>query len=404
MNLPTEEQVRAALDSLNNTVELARTPLVSCFPQIAAIEPLNERARSLRSLLLEAIEALGPPRPAPFGSIQSRMVDVLSLRYIERLSTAEMAEELSLSQRQVQRDLRRAESLLTELLVSWARKARYCPEKLDRNEDQLDQELASFYSRPSQVHLSEIVRSALATVAPLAESLHVHLYWLEAPSDLPRVLVDSAFFSQLLIQAISLAVQSTSSGAVEVRVLCEGDSQQVEIRFAASESAALQERLAAVVRAALAEAIHCDVQTKAETVVVNFRVGTGSIATVLVVEDNPGAVELYRRYLTAGPWEVRSISDPRLCYDTVRTNHPDVVVLDIMMPYLDGWRVLRKLAEDPDTSGTPVIVCSVVDDPALAHALGASAYLRKPVSQADFLSALNRCLRLPCRQKRPGHL
>ena len=367
MSAPTEEQVQDALADLGNTVELAQCELVSHFPRIAAIEPLNDRARSLRSLLLKAIEALGPARPAPFGSAESRAVDVLTLRYIERMNTADMAEELSLSRRQVQRDLRRAEGLLITLLASWVCNSGSAASDA-ASQDQLGEELALFSSRPAQVQVSEIVQGALATVGPLADSLRVRLRLHEAGDRVPFVVADRAFLGQLLVQAISFAIQSASSGEVGVRVLPVDDLVEVEISFRTEDSPEAQKRLEMVRRAAVAEAIRCQV-------------------------DNPGAVDLYRRYLMGSGCEVRAISDPRICYQSVRTNRPDVVVLDIMMPHLDGWRVLRTLKESPETEGTPVIVCSVVEDPALAQALGATAYLRKPVSQADFLTALSQCLR-----------
>ena len=123
-----------------------------------------------------------------------------------------------------------------------------------------------------------------------------------------------------------------------------------------------------------------------------LRLRTSVAARILVVEDNPGAVELYRRYCTGTGFEVVAVPDARLVWDMVRVNHPDVVVLDIMMPHVDGWRVLYRLKQSPETQKTPVIVCSVIDDPALAEALGAEAYLRKPVCQSEFMGALKRCL------------
>jgi CheY-like chemotaxis protein len=67
---------------------------------------------------------------------------------------------------------------------------------------------------------------------------------------------------------------------------------------------------------------------------------------------------------------------------------PVAVALDVMMPTQDGWEVLQSLKNDPTTRNIPVIICSVLDDPELAYSLGAAAYLHKPVTQADLLSAL----------------
>jgi CheY-like chemotaxis protein len=67
---------------------------------------------------------------------------------------------------------------------------------------------------------------------------------------------------------------------------------------------------------------------------------------------------------------------------------PAALVLDIRLPGLDGWQVLDRLREDPETADIPTIVASVVDDRARGLALGAAAYLLKPVSRDDLLAAL----------------
>jgi CheY-like chemotaxis protein len=59
-----------------------------------------------------------------------------------------------------------------------------------------------------------------------------------------------------------------------------------------------------------------------------------------------------------------------------------------MMPEVDGWEVLQTLRMRPQTATTPVIICSVINDPELAYSLGASLVLPKPVSRDKVLSAL----------------
>ena len=74
--------------------------------------------------------------------------------------------------------------------------------------------------------------------------------------------------------------------------------------------------------------------------------------------------------------------------DAVRRVHPDAVLLDIRLPGIDGWSVLEALKEEPETRDIPVIVVSIVDERARGAALGAAAYLVKPVSRDDLLTAL----------------
>jgi CheY-like chemotaxis protein len=70
--------------------------------------------------------------------------------------------------------------------------------------------------------------------------------------------------------------------------------------------------------------------------------------------------------------------------------HPDAITLDVMMPNVDGWQVLRGLANAPATANIPVIICSVLKEPELAFSLGARAYLKKPVDRLELVATLAR--------------
>ncbi len=71
-----------------------------------------------------------------------------------------------------------------------------------------------------------------------------------------------------------------------------------------------------------------------------------------------------------------------------REHRPDVVLLDIIMPGRDGWSVLRELKRDPVLCETPVVVVSMISDPDMGAALGASDVLVKPVSAGELAKAL----------------
>ena len=67
---------------------------------------------------------------------------------------------------------------------------------------------------------------------------------------------------------------------------------------------------------------------------------------------------------------------------------PDAVLLDIRLPGIDGWAVLKALKAEPETRDIPVIVVSIVDERARGAAMGAAAYLVKPIGREELLSAL----------------
>jgi CheY-like chemotaxis protein len=74
-------------------------------------------------------------------------------------------------------------------------------------------------------------------------------------------------------------------------------------------------------------------------------------------------------------------------------DRPDAITLDLMMPLQDGLELLKCLKADPATRDTPVVVCSVLREQALAISLGADQFLVKPVTQQALLAALHRGLR-----------
>ena len=110
---------------------------------------------------------------------------------------------------------------------------------------------------------------------------------------------------------------------------------------------------------------------------------------VLVVDDNADTLQLFQRYLAGTRYLFMGTRDPLDALRLAETNRPRVILLDVMLPGMDGWQVLQRLLHAPSTQKTPVIVCSILPEEQLALAMGAARYLRKPVSQTDLLAALD---------------
>jgi signal transduction histidine kinase/ActR/RegA family two-component response regulator len=110
--------------------------------------------------------------------------------------------------------------------------------------------------------------------------------------------------------------------------------------------------------------------------------------TVLLVEDDRASLDLMIAYLVGSPALVVTAHDGIEALDMVRRMSPDAVVLDLQLPRKDGWEVLAEIKRDPATAHIAVVVTSIVDDRPRGLALGASAYLTKPVARADLLEAL----------------
>jgi signal transduction histidine kinase/CheY-like chemotaxis protein len=112
--------------------------------------------------------------------------------------------------------------------------------------------------------------------------------------------------------------------------------------------------------------------------------------TVLVVEDDPHSAELLSVYLEGAGYKIAVARDGVEGLELARRLRPRAVVLDILLPRVDGWDLLGRLKADAATAESPVIVVSMLDERSKGLALGAVEYLVKPVGREELLEALER--------------
>jgi signal transduction histidine kinase/ActR/RegA family two-component response regulator len=116
---------------------------------------------------------------------------------------------------------------------------------------------------------------------------------------------------------------------------------------------------------------------------------------IVVIEDDRPSLDLLTAYL-GGAFEVTAAYDGPSGLATVRQVRPAAILLDIRLPGMSGWTVLEQLRSDPETRDVPVVVVSIVDDRARGAAMGAAAYLVKPLSRDALHAALTTVgLRVP---------
>jgi CheY-like chemotaxis protein len=111
---------------------------------------------------------------------------------------------------------------------------------------------------------------------------------------------------------------------------------------------------------------------------------------VLVVDDDPAVRTLMRRFLAKEGFRVIEAAGGEAGLEQARRHHPDAITLDVLMPGMDGWAVLSALKADPELADIPVLLQTIVDDPNMGFALGASAYLTKPIDRKRLLGLLDR--------------
>ncbi|MGZ8262802.1 MAG: response regulator [Burkholderiales bacterium] len=111
---------------------------------------------------------------------------------------------------------------------------------------------------------------------------------------------------------------------------------------------------------------------------------------ILIIDDDVNARTLLSRFVTREGFSVRTAADGSAGLKLARTSRPRAILLDVMMPHMDGWAVLSALKADPETADIPVIMETIVDEKGLAFSLGAEDYLTKPIRWPRLKRVLDR--------------
>ena len=125
---------------------------------------------------------------------------------------------------------------------------------------------------------------------------------------------------------------------------------------------------------------------------------------VLIVDDNAINVELVTFVLDAGGFEVASAADADRALARIRAAAPDLILMDIQMPGMDGLELTRRLKADPSTRHVVVVAFTAYamkGDEARMRAAGCDGYLSKPIDVARFAAQVRACLD-EARRARPG--
>ena len=111
---------------------------------------------------------------------------------------------------------------------------------------------------------------------------------------------------------------------------------------------------------------------------------------VLVIDDDPHARALLSRFLIREGFAVRIASDGETGLELARALKPRAILLDVMMPHMDGWAVLSALKADAEVADIPVVMETIVQEKGLAFSLGAADYLTKPIQWQRLKKVMDR--------------
>lgn len=127
---------------------------------------------------------------------------------------------------------------------------------------------------------------------------------------------------------------------------------------------------------------------------------TNTAKTILVVDDEVNIRFLLRQELESQGYVVREAANGMDAITEVKAQKPDLIILDVMMPAINGFDVAAVLKNDPTTMDIPIIILSIVADQSRGYRLGVDRYLTKPIDTETLLSDIERLLSQGCSKKK----
>lgn len=383
--------VRWALRRLYDPVALRTSPLVALLGLHADRNP----AKRLQQVLISAIEACEPGPEVPEQSRAWRLHEVLRSRYVEQSGQQQVADQLGIGVRHLRREEVEAITALAHLLepaiatttgLAHAEPGRHEPTPPSSPDD----------PQRCATPLNEVLIGAIETVAPLADRHLVHL--APPPADMLQSIcccIEPMALRQVLINLLCVAVRQTPGGEVRVDVHSDG-AELVLMLIGVGRSHPVPRDADDCENIALTAALLNRYEAtltlsppEADFVATLITLASPAI-TVMVVEDNADTLSLLQRYVASSPYRVLGLGQAERAIEMACENQPDVIVLDVMMPTVDGWELLGRLQQHPQTSHIPLIVCTILAQEELARTLGARDFVHKPVTRQAFLAALDR--------------
>jgi CheY-like chemotaxis protein len=382
------EQLRDALVHLYDLDYLEAHPLAQ---KLSAGGPMGEpgsRGLRLRRALIESIESLKPEAEVPDWAPTWRQYMILRDRYVRRRPLREIEEKLSLGDRQVRREHRRALAALAVLVRSWLESQP--PSGMGSPLPGTVQEAVRRLSPAPRVFgLSQLVEEVVAILAEASKHQGVTVKWHVQPGDL-TVYTDRGILHQLLVKLLQTFQRHRVQGTVSLQA--SPDDHRVVISVASDTIRIQVEDEDLRVCQWLAQCLRTGITVEREGpegTRLSFALPVGSrLRRVLIIDDEQPAIELFQGYLNGLDYQVIGETMAERALQRAVETQPDVIVLDVMMPAVDGWELLQRLRHTPELRDVPIIVCSVLDDAELAFALGAARFLRKPVLRQQLVAAL----------------
>lgn len=381
-----ENLVKDALINMFDFAALEAHPLID-----SGIKPPPEykgsRGDYLKGVLLECINSLKPTESEyDLFSMEWRAYVILSKRFIENISSQALAKELSLGERQIRRNQKKAIRAVALILWDRIQSERSRSEEIEPNGFNINREI---------INLIQVFQSVLDLLSNHFEQQSVTVTFNHPENNL-TINSDRIILRQLIIRIFHLFLQHSTSRQIDVWL--EQKNEDVDLHFFLPATKFNMDQFLTylhthenLINQWLNELnIQLDGFNSPEGFQLIVRFVTQEKKLILVVDDQEPALKMYERYLSKTEFKIYGLSKATKVLSKAIELNPTIILLDIMMPKLDGWEILQSLRLNEKTRHIPIIVCSAWGESEFARSLGADYFLKKPITQKELLDVLQK--------------
>jgi len=386
-----ETLIKDALNNLFDFTILETHPLLSNGITIP-IDYSGSKGEYLKRILLEAVENLKPAdKNYDINTTEWRVYIVLLNRYLEGMNSIDVAKLLAMSERQYRRYQKKA--IQSVALIIWNR---FIVSKSDTvSEKTQESSQSEFNIFHEEIILADIIVGIQSLLAARLSEDEVEIKIQE--DSVPAIIEsDRVILRQILIEIVNTLLNfKTRQLTFEIRKIEEQIVLSIRSTIPVEEGPIIEaqendkenniwfwvDKLGLKL-----EQIN---DPRIKQIEIRILFNKNEQKKILIIDDQEPAIRLFTRYLSRSNVKIIGSSKPGLVLHEVKEIQPDLIILDIMMPKMDGWEVLQSLKLDEQTKRIPVIICSAWGEPELAKSLGAVEFLRKPVTQRDLLATIH---------------
>ncbi len=395
--------IREALLNLYNPYDLKHNPLHPILTD------QKEDARSdLKLILINSINALIPDEQTPYETRAWKFYEVLNYCFIDQISQKEAARNLLISLRTLQRLLPEAIDILAEQIaskyhVTLLENEVEPPQKTDKpaNLRELDEtwakETDSLKAKYSGnfIDIHKMLKEISQILQPIS-GVDQSKVLIEFPEETWLVMGQVTFLRQAVLTAISsfdrhkpaqIIISSERRGSLGI-IQIKGRNWKVESPnndyLPGADIPAALTNLMQILQGSVEIR-----RTLSNELSIFLSFPAQKRYKIMVVDDNADAIRLVEKYLSGNIYTVTGVQDPERVIPDLEKEIPSLILMDVMLPNIDGWMLLSQIRLNPGLSKIPIIISTILPQEDLSISLGADGFLRKPYSQKELLQILD---------------